>query len=82
MILTTTPSGGVDIYFQTILMNRFTFHGVDQDRDILYTYAKDRDKALSALGPRIMDAVVLGLSCSIPTTGSDTGSLAYQHLLA
>ena len=29
-----------------------------------------------------MDAVVPDLSRSIPTIGSDTGSLAYQHLLA
>ena len=62
MILTTTPSGGLDFYIQTSLLNHFTFHGVDHDRDLLYNYARDRDKVLTVLGPRIFDAVVLGLS--------------------
>ena len=63
-------------------MKRFTFHGVDQDRDEIYTFTKDRDKALSALGPRVLDAIVPGLKRSTPTTGPDSGSLDYQHLLA
>ena len=37
---------------------------------------------MTALGPRIFDAVVPGLSRSVPTTGPDAGSLSYQHLLA
>ena len=63
-------------------MKRFTFHGVDQDRDKVYNFAKDWDKALSALGLRILDAIVPGLKRSTTTTGPDSGSLNYQHLLA
>ena len=64
-------------------MDRFNFHGVNKEQDDLYTYAKDRDKALSSLGPRLVDAVLPGLSNSVPTTGSDMskGSFAYQQLL-
>ena len=62
-------------------MNRFTFHGVDCNGDQLYNFARDRDKALTALGPRIFDSVVPGLSRKVPTTGPDAGSLSYQHLL-
>ena len=62
-------------------MNRYTFHRVDRDRDQLYNFARDRDKALTALGPRIFDSVVPGLSRKVPTTGPDAGSLSYQHLL-
>ena len=36
-------------------MNRFTFHGVNHERDLLYNYARIRDKALTALGPSIFD---------------------------
>ena len=62
-------------------MNRFTFHSVDQDGDQLYSYARDRDKALTALGPRIFDSVAPGLNRQVPTTGPDAGSLSYNHLL-
>ena len=62
-------------------MNCFTFHGVDQERDHLYIYARDRDKALSALGHRILDSIVPGLSRKIPATGLDQDSLFYNHLL-
>ena len=57
---------------------------MDHDRYNLYTYARDRDKALSALGPILVYAVLAGLSNSTPTTGSDLtkGTLSYQHLLA
>ena len=55
---------------------------VDHEKDLLYNYARDRDRTLTALGPRIFDTVVPGLSHSIPTTGPDAGSLSYQHLLA
>ena len=55
---------------------------MDLKRDQLYNFARDRDKALTALGPRIFDTVVPGLSRSVPTTGTDAGSLSYQHLLA
>ena len=63
-------------------MRHFTFHGVDNDKNVVYDYARDRDKALSALGPRILDAIVLGLTLSTTTTGLELGSLDYQHLLA
>ena len=65
-------------------MDRFNFDGVDLDYNDLYIYAKDWDKALVLLGPRIVDTVLPGLSNSVPTTGSDQsmGTLSYQHLLA
>ena len=64
-------------------MDRVIFLGVDLNLNYLYTYTKDRDKALSSLGPRLVDAVLPGLSNSVPTTGSDMskGSFSYQHLL-
>ena len=62
-------------------MNRFTFHGVDQDKDQLYTYARDRDKALSALGHRIYNSIFPGLSRKGLATGLDQDSLFYDHLL-
>ena len=58
-------------------MNRYIFQGVDLDRDQLYNFARDRDKALTALGPLIFDSVVPGLSRKVPTTGLDAGSLSY-----
>ena len=63
-------------------MKCFTFHRVDQDRDEVYTFTKDWNKALSALGPQVLDAIVPGLKRSTTTTGPDSGSLDYQHLLA
>ena len=57
------------------------FHRVDQERDHLYNYARDRDKALSALGHRIFDSIVPGLSHKIRATGLDQDSLFYDHLL-
>ena len=54
---------------------------MDQDRDQLYNFTRERDKALTALGPCIFDSVLPGLSCQVPTTGPDAGSLSYQHLL-
>ena len=62
-------------------MNRYTFHGVDLERDHFYTYARDRDKALSALGHQIYDSIVPGLSSKIPATGLEKDSLFYDHLL-
>ena len=62
-------------------MQRYTFHGVDLERDHFYTYARDRDKALSALGHRIYDSIVPGLSSKIPATGLEKDSLFYDHLL-
>ena len=62
-------------------MNRFTFHSVDRDSDQLYNYARDRDKALSALGPCIFESVAPGLSCQVPAAGPDQDSLFYDHLL-
>ena len=62
-------------------MNIFTFHGVNRDRDQLYNFTRDRDKALTALGPRIFDSIVPSLSHKVPTTGPDAGCLSYQPLL-
>ena len=62
-------------------MNRYTFHGVDQERDHFYTYARDRDKALSALGHRIFDSIVPGLSSKVPATGLEQDSLFFDNLL-
>ena len=67
----------------SLLMDLFIFHSVDKDQGDLYTYAKDRDKALESLGPWILDAALPGLSNSVPTTGAEmpNGYLSYQHLL-
>ena len=54
---------------------------MDQERDHLYTYARGRDRALSALGHRIFDSIVPGLSHKILATGLDQDSLFYDHLL-
>ena len=62
-------------------MYRFTLHGIDGDRDQLYNYARDRDKAIKALGPRVLDSVVPGLSQQIPTTDLSTDPSSYDHLL-
>ena len=62
-------------------MNHFTFHGVDHKRDLFYTYARDRDKALSALDHRIYNSMVPSLSSKIPATGLEKDSLFYDHLL-
>ena len=64
-------------------MNQFVFHGVDKDNNYIHTFAKDRDKALSKAGPKLVRAVFPGLSSSVHTTGleSSQGSLSYQHLL-
>ena len=55
-------------------MYRFTFHGINGDRDQLYHYARDRDQAIKALGPCVLDSVV-------PGADSYKGSLFYNHLL-
>ena len=59
------------------------FHGMDKDHDQYLTFAKDRDKALSKAGPKLVQAVLPGLSSSVHTTGpeSSEGSFSYQHLL-
>ena len=64
-------------------MDRYTFHGVDRDHNTIHTFARDRDKALAKAGPKLVKAVLPGLSSSVHTTGSDPseGSLSYQHLL-
>ena len=62
-------------------MNRFTFHGVDKEKDQLYNYARDRDKAIAALGSCVLDSVVPSLCRQVPATGSIQGSLFYDHLL-
>ena len=77
--ITTAPPLGSRYTYRE--MNRYTFHGVDLERDHFYTYARDRDKALSALGHRIYDSIVPGLSSKIPATGLEKDSLFYDHLL-
>ena len=62
-------------------MYQFTFHGIDGDRDQLYNYTRDRDKAIKALGPRVLDSVIPGLSQQIPTADLNTGPLSFDHLL-
>ena len=59
----------------------FTFQGIDGDRDQLYNYTRDRDKAIKALGPRVLDSIVPGLSCQIPPADPNKGSLFYNPLL-
>ena len=56
---------------------------MDKDHGNIYKFAKERDKALANLGPKIVKAVLPGLTSSIHTTGSDPseGSLSYQHSL-
>ena len=55
------------------------FHGVDSDRDQLYSYARARDQALKTLGPRFLDSNVPGLSRQNPAT--DAIALSFDHLL-
>ena len=59
------------------------FHRVHKDHDRYLTFAKDRDKALSKAGPKLVQAILPGLSSSVHTTGPDSseGSLSCQHLL-
>ena len=59
------------------------FHGIDKEHNWFYTFAKERDKALSKAGPKLLQAFLPGLSSHVRTTGSDLsgGSLSYQHLL-
>ena len=59
------------------------FHGVDKDYNQFFTFAKDQDRALSKAGPKLVQAVLPGLSSSVHTTGpeSSEGSFSYQHLL-
>ena len=62
-------------------MNQFTFHGVDKEKDQLYNFARDWDKAMTALGPHVLDSVVPGLCHQVLATGLNQGSLFYDHLL-
>ena len=61
-------------------MDHFVFQGVDKEHGDIYNYAKDRDKVLQFLGPRIMNAALPGLSNSVPTTGAEmpNGSLTQK----
>ena len=61
-------------------MDHFIFHGVDQEHEDLYTFAKAKDQALKSLGPRILDAALPGLTSKTPSTGStqSNGSLHLQ----
>ena len=52
-------------------MNCLTFNGVDQDKDQLYNYARDQDKAIAALGPHVLNSVIPGLSHQVPAAGSN-----------
>ena len=58
-------------------MYRFSFHGIDSETDQLYKFARDRDRAIKALGPRVLDSVVPGLSQQIPATDPSS----FDHLL-
>ena len=60
-------------------MYQFTFHGVDREKDQLYYFARARDQALKTLGPRVLDAVVPGLSHQNPA--ADALTLSFDHLL-
>ena len=62
-------------------MYGFNFHGIDSEADQHYRYARDRDKAIKALGPRVLDSVVPGLSQQIPTTDLCTDPSSDDHLL-
>ena len=52
-------------------MDRFVFHGVDKDHGDFYKYAKDRDKAMQYLEPRILNAALHVLSNSVLTIGAE-----------
>ena len=52
-------------------MDCFVFHGVDKDHGDFYTYAKDRDKVMQSLEPRILNAAPHLLSNSVLTTGAE-----------
>ena len=56
---------------------------MDKDHSTIFTFARDRYKTPATLGPKIVEAVLPGLSSSVHTTSSDPseGSLSYQHLL-
>ena len=62
-------------------MQRQSFRGVDLDNDHYYTYARDRDRALSHLGPRIYDSVVPGLSSKVQATSVEKDALFFHNLL-
>ena len=62
-------------------MYRFTFHGIDGDRDQLYHYARVHDQAIKRLGPRVLVSIVPGLSRQNPAADTNKGSLSYNHLL-
>ena len=62
-------------------MQRQSFHGVDLEKDHFYTYARDRDRALSALGNRIYDSVVPGLSSKVQATSAEKDALFFDNLL-
>ena len=47
------------------------FHRVDKKHNRFYTFAKERDKALSKAGPKLLQAFLPGLSSHVCTTGSD-----------
>ena len=77
--ITTAPPPGSR--YTSRRMQRYTFHGVDLERDHFYTYARDRDKALSALGHRIYDSVIPRLSSKIQATSSEKDALFFDNLL-
>ena len=62
-------------------MQRQSFHGVDLDKDHYYTYARDRDRALSELGPHIYDSIVPGLSSKVKATTVKRDALFFDKLL-
>ena len=62
-------------------MQRYSFLGVDRDLDHSLTYAKDRDRALAQLGPRICDSVIPGLSSKVQATAMEKDASFFDKLL-
>ena len=62
-------------------MQRYSFRGVDRDIDHSYTYAKDRDRALAHLGPRIYDSIIPGLSSKVQATTMERDASFFDKLL-
>ena len=54
---------------------------MDRDIDHSCAYAKDRDRALAHLGPRICDSVVPGLSSKVQATTVERDALFFDKLL-
>ena len=62
-------------------MQRYSFRGVDRNNNHSCAYAKDRDRALAHLGPRICDSVIPGLSSKVQATSVEKDALFFDNLL-